>query len=113
MVPGQRGAEVVEVHLAFAGNDARLQVSELSELEDQLPDHGRRYGLFTLMGATSRIGCVSVVRRVQGVFGSARVGLAATVRRAVRQEPEAIAGSGVGCRARRACVEVMLVLRVS
>lgn len=50
-MPGQRGTETVEVHLAFPGDDARLQVSELSELNDSLPDHGRRTGIFTRLEA--------------------------------------------------------------
>ncbi|GAB3967039.1 TIR domain-containing protein [Plantactinospora veratri] len=44
---GQRGAETIEVHLAFPEDDARLQVSELGALTDQLADHGRRTGIFT------------------------------------------------------------------
>lgn len=48
---GQRGAEAVEVHLAFPGSGARLQVSELSDLKEQLPDHGRRTGIFTRLEA--------------------------------------------------------------
>jgi hypothetical protein len=48
---GQRGAETVEVHLAFAGSDARLQVSELGGLKDLLPDHGRRHSFFTRLEA--------------------------------------------------------------
>ncbi len=50
-IPGQEGAETVEVHLAFAGDGARLQVSELSDLKEQLPDRGRRTGVFTRLEA--------------------------------------------------------------
>jgi len=39
------------VHLAFSGDDARLQVSELGELRDELPDHGRKTGVFTRLEA--------------------------------------------------------------
>jgi hypothetical protein len=49
--PGQRGAEAIEVHLAFPGDEARLQVSELSNLKDRLPDHGRKTGVFTRLEA--------------------------------------------------------------
>lgn len=50
-MPGQRSAEAVEVHLGFAGDDARLQVTELSDLKEQLPDYGRRTGIFTRLEA--------------------------------------------------------------
>lgn len=45
------GAAAVEVHLAFAADDARLQVSELTTLADLLPDHGRQHGVFTRLEA--------------------------------------------------------------
>jgi hypothetical protein len=48
---GRQVAESIEVHLAFAGNDARLQVSDLGDLKDQLPDHGRQHGFFTRLEA--------------------------------------------------------------
>ncbi|MFU8854535.1 toll/interleukin-1 receptor domain-containing protein [Micromonospora sp. SL1-18] len=45
------GAAAVEVHLAFAADDARLQVRELGALADLLPDHGRQHGVFTRLEA--------------------------------------------------------------
>jgi hypothetical protein len=76
-VPGQRGAEAVEVHLAFAGNDARLQVSELSELEERLPDHGRRHGLFTRLEALDSHADSNVARATSSGWNNEK-GLAVT-----------------------------------
>jgi hypothetical protein len=76
-MPGQRGAEAVEVHLAFPGNDARLQVSQLSDLEEQLPDHGRRHGLFTRLEALDSQADSTVARATSSGWNNAK-GLAVT-----------------------------------
>jgi hypothetical protein len=47
----QQRAAAAEVHLAFSGDVARLQVGELGDLKDLLPDHGRRTGIFTRLEA--------------------------------------------------------------
>jgi hypothetical protein len=76
-MPAQRGAEAVEVHLAFPGNDAHLQVSELSELEQQLPDHGRRHGLFTRLEALDSQADSTVARATSSGWNNEK-GLAVT-----------------------------------
>lgn len=46
-LPNQTGYEAVELHLVPVGEEARLQVSELTGLKATLPDHGRRHGIFS------------------------------------------------------------------
>jgi hypothetical protein len=46
-LPNQAGNEAVELHLVPVGDQARLQVRELTGLKAALPDHGRRHGIFS------------------------------------------------------------------
>jgi hypothetical protein len=74
---GQQGAAVVEVHLVFSGEDSRVQVSELSDLKDQLPDHGRRTGIFTRLEALEVHSDAALARATGGSWDNAK-GLAVT-----------------------------------
>jgi hypothetical protein len=76
-MPGQRGTESVEVHLAFAGDDARLQVSELRDLEARLPDHGRHHGLFTRLEALQSHADAGIARATSNGWDNEK-GLAVT-----------------------------------
>ncbi|MCM4083052.1 toll/interleukin-1 receptor domain-containing protein, partial [Paractinoplanes hotanensis] len=75
---GRQGAAVVEVHLVFSGEDARVQVSELSDLKDQLPDHGRRTGIFTRLEALEAHSDATLARATGGSWDNAK-GLAVTL----------------------------------
>jgi hypothetical protein len=55
-LPNQGGHEAVELHLVPVGDDARLQVSELTGLKATLPDHGRRHGVFSATEALEVLG---------------------------------------------------------
>lgn len=46
-MPNQSGSEAVELHLVPVGDDARLQVRQLTELKRTLAEHGRRHGIFS------------------------------------------------------------------
>jgi hypothetical protein len=46
-LPNQVGSEAVEVHLVPVGDDARLQVRDLTELAATLPGYGRQHGIFS------------------------------------------------------------------
>ncbi|XVV12602.1 toll/interleukin-1 receptor domain-containing protein [Actinoplanes sp. CA-131856] len=74
---GQQGAAVVEVHMVFSGEDSRLQVSELSDLKDRLPDHGRRTGIFTQLEALESHSDATLARAAGGSWDNAK-GLAVT-----------------------------------
>ncbi|SDD78716.1 TIR domain-containing protein [Glycomyces harbinensis] len=50
-LPNQGGHESVELHLVPDGDDARSQVSELTDLKTALPEHVRRHGVFSATGA--------------------------------------------------------------
>jgi hypothetical protein len=71
------GAAAVEVHLAFAGGDARLQVSELTTLADLLPDHGRQHGVFTRLEALQAHADAALARATSSGWGNEK-GLAVT-----------------------------------
>jgi hypothetical protein len=73
----QQRAAAVEVHLAFSGDDARLQVSELGDLRDRLPDHGRRTGLFTRLEALETHADAALVLVTSSGWGNEK-GLAVT-----------------------------------
>jgi hypothetical protein len=62
MLPNQSGSEAVELHLAFVGDEARLQMRDISALEGVLPDHGRRHGLFTRVEALAPHSDTSIAR---------------------------------------------------
>lgn len=55
-LPNQGGYAAVELHLVPVGDEARLQVSELTGLKTALPDHGRRHGVFSATEALDAIG---------------------------------------------------------
>lgn len=74
---GRQGAAAVEVHLAFSADDARLQVSELRDLKDQLPDHGRRTGIFTRIEALDSHADSTVARATASGWNNEK-GLAVT-----------------------------------
>ena len=73
----QQRTAAVEVHLAFSGDDARLQVSEVGDLRDRLPDHGRRTGLFTRLEALESHADATLVLVTSGGWGNEK-GLAVT-----------------------------------
>ncbi|GAB3861574.1 hypothetical protein GCM10027610_104300 [Dactylosporangium cerinum] len=73
----QQRAAAVEVHLAFSDDDARLQVSELGELRNLLPDHGRKTGIFTRLEALESHADSAVVRVTSSGWGNEK-GLAVT-----------------------------------
>jgi hypothetical protein len=61
----------------FPGNDARLQVSELSELGERLPDYGRRHGVFTTLKALEAHADAAVARATSSGWANGK-GLAVT-----------------------------------
>ena len=73
----QQRVAAVEVHLAFSGDDARLQVSELGDLRDRLPDHGRRTGIFTRLEALESHADATLARVTSSGWGNEK-GMAVT-----------------------------------
>ncbi|MFG3604380.1 toll/interleukin-1 receptor domain-containing protein [Micromonospora chersina] len=73
----RQGPAAVEVHLAFAASDARLQVSELTSLADLLADHGRQHGVFTRLEALNSHADSTVARATTSLRDSEK-GLAVT-----------------------------------